>query len=304
MELNQLRCFIAVADELHFGHAAQKLDMLPSTLGRYVRLLEETLGIRLLARSTRNVSLTPHGQLFLDEARDIVGGADRLIQHFQKLGRQQGGKLRIGTIDSTAVSLIPQILHAFRSAHPDVEIQIVEDKSSRLLPKLQSGHLDLIFIRPAERLREGLESRFLFYEDIVLAMSDRHPLARLHEIHVEDLADIPLIVPQRRVRPHSHDLTLNLFQNANFKPQLVQIGDEKQTILNMVAAEIGGAVMPRWVTRMSVPNVRFIPLAKGCEHVREMLPVAAVWLKGIRDETRDSMMAIVMRELEKASEQG
>ncbi|GKX56211.1 LysR family transcriptional regulator [Leminorella grimontii] len=301
MELNQLRCFIAVADELHFGHAAQKLDMLPSALGRYVKLLEEELGIRLLTRSTRNVSLTPHGRLFLDEVRSIVSGTDSLVQHFQKLGRQQGGRLRIGTIDSTAVSLIPPILHAFRSAHPDVDIQIVEDKTSRLLPKLQSGHLDLAFIRPAERQNEGLESRFLFYEDIVLAISDRHPLARLDEVRVEDLADIPLIVPQRRVRPHSHDLTLNLFQNARLKPLLIQIGDEKQTIINMVAAEIGGAVMPRWVTRMSLPNVSFVPLAKEYEHVRKMLPVAAVWVKGIRDEARDNMMSIVSRELEKVS---
>lgn len=92
MELNQLRCFIAVADELHFGHAAQKLDMLPSTLGRYVRLLEETLGIRLLARSTRNVSLTPHGQLFLDEARDIVGGADQPGSTLSKVRPTAGRK--------------------------------------------------------------------------------------------------------------------------------------------------------------------------------------------------------------------
>ena len=106
MELQQLRCFIAVAQELHFGHAAQKLDMLPSALGRYIKLLEEDLGTRLLTRSTRNVSLTAHGVLFQPEARDIVSRADNVQKRFQSLARQNAGKLRIGAIDSASISLI------------------------------------------------------------------------------------------------------------------------------------------------------------------------------------------------------
>ncbi|KAA9001341.1 LysR family transcriptional regulator [Affinibrenneria salicis] len=297
MELNQLRCFIAVADELHFGHAAQNLDMLPSALGRYIKLLEEELGTRLLTRSTRNVSLTPHGALFLDDARKIVADADALLQKFQRLGRQHSGYLRLGAIDSAAVGLIPHILHAFRDVCPNVEIQIVEDKSSRLLPKLLSGRLDLIFIRPMAKMDDVLESEFLFYENVVLVISSKHKLAAHQEIRVEDLIDVPLIVPERKVRPHSYDLTMGLFEHVDFKPRIVQIADEKQTIINMVAAELGAAVMPRWVSRISTLNVSFVPLAKEYIHLRKTLPISAVWMKDVRDKNRESMMNIVRAEL-------
>jgi len=297
VELQQLRCFIAVADELHFGHAAQQLNMLPSALGRYIKLLEEDLGTRLLTRSTRNVSLTVHGALFLQEAREIVCRADEVQKRFQALARQNAGKLRIGAIDSASISLIPHILHHFRERWPDVEISFLEDKSSRLLPKLKTGRLDLIFIRPTGAMDSAFESQFLFYEDVVLAVADNHPLAQKSEINVDDLRDVALIVPEKRVRPHSYDLTLSLFDDSGFKPQLIQIADEKQTIINMVAAELGVAIMPRWVKRMAALNIKFIPIGKGYENIRSKLPISAVWVKGARDETRDNMLQIVMDEL-------
>lgn len=297
MEIQQLRCFIAVADELHFGHAAQQLNMLPSALGRYIKLLEEDLGTRLLTRSTRNVSLTEHGALFLPEAREIVSRADEVQKRFQTLARQNAGKLRIGAIDSASISLIPHILHHFRERWPDVEIGFLEDKSSRLLPKLKTGRLDLIFIRPTGVMDSAFESQFLFYEDVVLAVADNHPLAQKSEISVDDLRDVALIVPEKRVRPHSYDLTLSLFDDAGFKPRLIQIADEKQTIINMVAAELGVAIMPRWVKRMAALNIKFIPIGKGYENIRSKLPMSAVWVKGARDETRDNMLKIVMDEL-------
>ncbi|MEH3413617.1 LysR family transcriptional regulator [Phytobacter diazotrophicus] len=297
MELHQLRCFIAVADELHFGHAAQKLDMLPSALGRYIKLLEENLGTRLLTRSTRNVSLTAHGALFLPEARELVTRADDVQKRFQTLARQNAGTLRVGAIDSAAISLIPHVLHHFREKWPGVEIHFLEDKSSRLLPKLKTGRLDLIFIRPMGAMDSEFQSQFLFYEDVVLAISQNHPLAQKKEINVEDLRDISLIVPEKRVRPHSYDLTLSLFEHAGFKPQLIQIADEKQTIINMVAAELGAAIMPKWVMRMAALNIKFIPIGRGYENIRNKLPMSAVWVKGARDETRDNMMQIVMDEL-------
>lgn len=297
MEIQQLRCFIAVADELHFGHAAQKLDMLPSALGRYIKLLEEDLGTRLLTRSTRSVSLTAHGALLLPEVRDIVCRADDVQKRFQTLARLNTGKLRIGAIDSASINLIPHVLHHFREQWPAVDISFIEDKSSRLLPKLKTGRLDLIFIRPMVGMDSSFESQFLFYEDVVLAVAANHPLAQKNEVHVDDLRDIPLIVPEKRVRPHSYDLTVSLFENTEFKPQLIQIADEKQTIINMVAAELGAAIMPRWVSKMATLNIKFIPLGKGYENIRNKLPMSAVWVKGTRDETRDNMMQIVMSEL-------
>ncbi len=298
MELQQLRCFIMVAEELHFGHAAQKLDMLPSALGRHIKLLEEDLGLRLLTRSTRNVALTQHGEMFLEEAREIVRLADDAQRRFQTMARRNARQLRIGAIDSAVVNLVPRVVSLFREHYTEIAIHVMEDKTSRLLPKLKSGRLDLIFIRPNGQQDDTLEQQFLFYEDAVLVVSDRHPLAALSLIHLSDLADTLLIVPERRVRPHSYDLTISLFEHSGVKPKLIQIADEKQTIINMVASGLGAAIMPRWVSRMSALNVKFIDLAPELADIRKKLPVVAVWMKETRDEARDKLMGIVMQELE------
>ncbi|HDX4048970.1 TPA: LysR family transcriptional regulator [Enterobacter soli] len=297
MDLHHLRCFIVVAEELHFGHAAQKMNMLPSALGRCIKLLEEGLGTRLLTRSTRSVSLTSHGVLLLPEARDLISRADEIEKRFQKLSRYQARKLRIGAIDSAAVRLVPHVLHRFRELWPDVDISFVEDKSSRLLPKLKSGILDLVFIRSPETDNNALESRLLFHENVILAISEKHAFANRTTIDVRDLRDIPLIVPEKHVRPHSYNLTLSLFDNMDFKPKLIQIADEKQTIINMVAAELGAAIMPRWVSRMASTNTRFIEIGEGYDNIRHKLPVSAVWVKGVRDDVRDNMMQVVTDEL-------
>lgn len=296
MELNQLRCFIAVAEMLHFGHAAQRLDMLPSALGRYIKLLEQELGLRLLSRSTRNVALTPEGALFLDEACQIIERADQMLLRFQKMGRQHSGQLRIGAIDSAAISLVPHLLPHFRTLCPGVSVQLIEDKTARLIPKLKSGRLDLIFIRPGVQHDDALEYRFLLHEEIVLAVPETHALAQLSEIHIEDLIAVPLIVPERRVRPHSYDLTMKVFEHSGYRPTLINMADDKQTIINMVAAGLGAAIMPRWVSRIAVPNVKFIELGPEYAEIKKSLPIAAAWVKGVRDEMRDNIMRIVEAE--------
>jgi len=286
-----------VAEELHFGHAAQKLDMLPSALGRYIKLLEDDLGLRLLTRSTRNVALTQHGTMFLQEAREIIRHADDLQHRFQKMARRNAELLRIGAIDSAAVNLVPHILPLFRERFPDIILHVMEDKTSRLLPKLKTGRLDLLFMRPNGQVDASLEQQILFYESAVLVVSDRHPLASRQVIHIQDLADVQLIVPERRVRPHSYDLTMSLFEHSGIKPQLIQIADEKQTIINMVASQVGVAVMPRWVGRMAALKVKCIDLAPELNSIRKQLPIAAVWIKETRDDALDNMMKIVMQEL-------
>ena len=177
MDLHQLRCFVAVAEELHFGRAAQRLGMLPSALGRHVRMLEEDLGTRLLARTTRNTALTDEGAMLFDEARNLVSQADDLAARFRTRGRSQAATLRVGAIDTAAAGLIPPLLHDFRERRPDVAVQLLEDKTIRLLPRLLSGRLDLAFVRPPDSPDKRLEFLFLFHETAVVAVPIGHPLA-------------------------------------------------------------------------------------------------------------------------------
>lgn len=300
MELRQLRCFIAVAEMLHFGHAAQQLEMLPSALGRHIRLLEEGLGVRLFIRSTRNVALTAHGKRLLEEGKRIIADVDALEADFRRQGRVSARTLRIGTIESAAIGLLPPLLQAFRQRYPAVDVQIDEDRSTRLLTKLKSGRLDMIFIRPGKESDPRLTTRFLLHEGVVLAIAERHPLSARQTVTVQDIATLPLIVPARRARPHSHDVTINLFANAGLKPNIVQNIDEKQTMISMVASEMGGAIMPHWVARMSTPQVRFIPIDHGDAPFTD-LPLVVVWMGYEPDEMRDNMLAILDRELPQVS---
>jgi DNA-binding transcriptional LysR family regulator len=298
MDLHQLRCFVATAEELHFGHAAQRLGMLPSALGRHVRLLEEDLGTRLLTRTTRNVALTDDGAQLLKDARSLISDADALATRFRTKGRLESASLRVGAIDSAAAGLVPLLLHDFRERRPDVAVQLVEDKTIRLLPRMISGRLDLAFVRPPERPDKSLEFLFLFHETAVVAVPLRHPLAARKTLSVRDVASHPLIIPERRSRPHSHDLTMKLFAEEGLQARIAQVAEEKQTIVNLVAADIGVAIVPRWTSRMGATGVRYIPLKVAPNTTMNRLPLAAAWIKGTRDPVRDALLQTLRDRLE------
>jgi DNA-binding transcriptional LysR family regulator len=297
MDLNQLRCFVAVADELHFGRAAQRLGMMPSALGRHIRLLEEHLGTRFMTRTTRNVALTEDGALLLDEARVLLAHADSLATRFRARGRSQAVTLRLGAIDSAAAGLVPLLLYDFRERRPDITVQLLEDKTSRLLPRLQSGRLDLAIVRPPQNPDNGLEFLFLLHETAVVAVPAQHPLAMRERVSIEDLADQLLIVPERRSRPHSYDLTMKLFSEAGLQARIAQIAEEKQTIVNLVAAELGVAIVPRSTSRMAAPGVRYVPLDLRPGAAMNKLPLSAAWVRGSRDAVRDEMLDTLRQRL-------
>ncbi len=292
MDLHQLRCFIVTADEQHFGRAAQRLGILPSSLSRQVRLLEEDLGARLLDRTTRNVSLTRLGADLLEEARALIAKSDDLAARIRHGGRSKSAVIRVGAIDSAAAGLIPSLLRDFRRRRPDVVVQLIEDKTARLLPRLLSGHIDLAFLRPPDNPDKRLEAMFLFNETVVVALPASHRSARRRRLTIEDLVDEPLIVPARKSRPHSHDLTVRSFTDAGLRAQVVQVADEKQTIINLVAAGVGAAIVPKWTSRMAPRGVCFIPLETHAR-AQNWLPLAAMWIRGSRDSIRTEMIALV-----------
>jgi DNA-binding transcriptional LysR family regulator len=296
VDLKQLRCFVAVADDLHFGRAAQRLDMLPSALGRHIRLLEQDLRTRLLTRSTRNVALTVDGTELLKEARSLLAQADGIAARIRAHGRKQASTLRIGAIDSAAAGLLPPLLHDFRDVRPDVAVHILEDKTIRLLPRLLTGRLDLAFVRPPEKANKGLDFLFICHETAVVAVPKRHALAGRTRVSIADLADQPLIIPERRSRPHSHDLTMKLFEKAGLRAKVAQQAEEKQTIINLVAAELGVAIVPRWASRLAVAGVLFKPLYVPGGQTNK-LSLAAAWMRGSRDPARDEIINLLRARL-------
>src|SRR4051794_7810722 len=149
MELHQLRCFVAAAEQLHFGRAAQHLQMLPSALGRQIKLLEQDLDTRLFARTTRAVSLTEDGAMLLRDARAILARVEAVESNLRNRSRAGAArKLRVGAIDSAAAGLLPALLRDFRAKHPEGAGQLLGGKTGRLLPKILTGAPELPLLRP------------------------------------------------------------------------------------------------------------------------------------------------------------
>lgn len=278
MDINQLRCFVVLSDELHFGRAARKLEMMPASLSRFIKLLEDDLGIRLLNRSTRNVSLTPEGAEFLNEARVILADFDALRLRFRKNKLSHKKTLRIGAIDSAARGLLPKLLNLFVQQYPDADIHITEDKSYSLIPRLISGWLDIVFVRPPEHVDATLTTRFIANESCVLAVPIHHRLVSYDQVSIDDFFNEPVIMPERRTRPHSHDLTMNVFKAGGRSPVIAQYAEEKQTILSLVAAGLGIALVPSSYKNMNADGVKYL-LLSPVKHV-EGLPLSAMWHQG------------------------
>jgi DNA-binding transcriptional LysR family regulator len=160
-----------------------------------------------------------------------------------------------------------------------------------------SGRLDLAFVRPPKSRDPGLVYRHLLYETPVVAIGSAHPLARRRKISIQDIADQPLIVPDRRSRPHSHDLTIKLFEEAGYEPRIAQVADEKQTIVNLASTALGIAIVPRWTSRMTIKGVVYVPLTSENKARVGRLPLAAVWMRNSRDTLRDSLLETLMKNI-------
>lgn len=298
MEIIQLRCFVAVAEKLHFGRAAQSLDMLPASLGRYIGNLEDSLGVRLINRTTRHVALTAVGAELLDDIKDLLNRVENIEAKAHNFDRLDSLALRVGSIDSAAAGLLPPLLNFFKTERPDIEVTLFEQKTIRLLPRLLSGRLDLAFVRPPDVRPDRIVFRPLLNETPVVAVPTSHPLADRSSVKIEDLAQEPLIVPDRGSRPHSHDLTIQLFAEAGLTAKIAQIAEEKQTIVNIVSAGLGLAIVPRWASRFAVGNVKFVPIETHSSQAMTKLSLAAAWVRDVRDPARDALLDCLIRHLE------
>ncbi len=301
MDLKLLRCFVVVADELHFGRAARRLNILPSSLSRNIGLFEKQLGLKLLSRTTREVTLTRSGHLLLREARSLLAHVDEVSDRVRDSAASEERVFRIGAMDSAATGLIPQLVHDFRELAPDLELYLMEDKSAKLLPRLLSGALDIAIVRPPMTPQPAIHFDHLLEEPTIVALPSGHALTNREQLRVSDLDDVPMILPSPRTRPHSYNLTMQLFRSASLQPRIQQQAEEKQTIINMVGAEIGAAIVPYWYSRNAVQGVEYRPLVDDAGRSIRELPLAAAWVTGSHDHYRDDLMNLLKANLERYS---
>lgn len=277
IELRHLRYFIAVAEELHFGRAAERLHMAQPPLSQQIRQLETELGFELFHRTRRRVELTEAGQIFLKECRKIFQQLDLAIQKGQQASRGEIGQLSIGFVSSAAYNVLPEILQSFRTQAPDVTLELQELTSDQQLTRLRAGRLDVGFVRPPIA-DEQFASITVFQEDLAVALPAQHPLAAEEVVPLRSLTSEPFILFPRPLAPGLYDQIISLCQRADFSPRVVQEAIQMQTIVSLVAAEIGVAIVPLSLENLKRTGVVYRPL-------QEETPQAAIALIWQKEQT-------------------
>jgi DNA-binding transcriptional LysR family regulator len=287
-DLRRLRYFVAVAEELHFGRAARRLNVSQPPLSVQIRTLEREIGTPLLIRTQRRVELTEAGRVLLDEARRLLDQAEAAVVHARRAAEGTVGRLAIGFVSTVDYSILPALVRRFRHKHPGISLKLLELTGDRQQALLQSGELDLgLSILPSPAA--GLAKRPVFREPLIAAVPASHPLAGRRRTALRSLAAEPFIQFPRELAPGLYDLAIAACQKAGFTPHLAQEAIQMQTILGLVAAGLGVALVPRCMSKLQRPDVRYLALdARGFE-----VETVALW----HSENRAPALAALIAEL-------
>jgi DNA-binding transcriptional LysR family regulator len=239
MELRHLRYFVAVAEELHFGHAAQRLNMSQQPLSRQIRDLEKEIQVILFHRTKRTVRLTEAGQVFLIEARKILQQTKQAVSLAQRTHQGEIGQLALGFTGPALNRMLPQIVRAFKSRHPQINLSLERLQTNEQVAALMSGQLQVGLLHPPIS-NNTLSLETIYQEPLAVFLPDNHPLATtLDAISIQDLANESFILFPRPVGSLLYDQIIQLCHQAGFNPNVVQEVMPQQTIAGLVAAGIG-----------------------------------------------------------------
>lgn len=254
MELRQLRYFLVVADELHFGRAAERLHLTQPPLTVAVRRLERELGVQLFDRTTRRVTLTAAGRAFKDRIQVSVADIDDAAGDVADVAAGKAGRIRVGFVSSASYTTVPEAIRAFRQHRPRVDLVLHPLTSGEQIEQLLDGNLDLGLIRDPGDV-PGLNLELLSSEDLVVVLPDTHRLAAREELRPEDLEGEPMILFPYRLMPGFVARVLRLFEPLTTPPAVVQQAIHQETVLGLVAAGLGISVLPESVRRFHMPGV-------------------------------------------------
>jgi DNA-binding transcriptional LysR family regulator len=269
MEIRQLRYFIAVAEELHFTRASYKLRISPPSLTEQIQGLEAELGISLLSRTKRSVSLTNAGTDFLKEARSALLHADRAAAVARQAGRGETGRIEIGYVSTASCSgILTKAVAKYRLKQPLVQLVFRKMGTGSQLKQLVDERLDLGFLRTPDHFPTGIGSLLLAQQPLVLAISVYHKLARKKIVEMKDLIDESFIAASIEAEDGIFRHTAELGRLAGFSPKIAERAQDNFTIVTMVAAGVGVAIVPKSCERIQIPGVtyrRLIPQAQPAE---------------------------------------
>lgn len=290
MDLRRLRYFVAVAEERHFGRAAERLYIAQPALSQQIRALETELGAQLFARSTRRVDLTPAGARLLPRVLALLADADAAFAEAKRVHEGTEGVIRLGFIGSATYGLMPSLSRALSAELPSLRVEL---KGEMLSPEVEqglaTGALDLGVLRPFAT-HSDIEHVLLRTEPLVAALPEGHRLAHADEVTLADLAGDPWITYPRRGSAMGDAMALATAE-AGFSPEVRTEVRETATLVSFVAAGLGVSVVPQGVRSVLIPGVVYVPLAGEAPTVQ----LVAAW----RSKDTDGPEGVVRQTLQR-----
>ncbi|CAJ5535840.1 bacterial regulatory helix-turn-helix, lysR family protein [Burkholderia pseudomallei] len=311
-DLRQWRYFVAVADERHFGRAAERLSMTQPPLSQAIRALEDALGVALFARTKRSVELTAVGAALLPDVRRLIAAADALPPLAQSLARGEAGSLALAFVSTADYGLLPQLLREFGARYPHVRLQLAEATSDVQIEELAAGRIDAGLVIPPVPPRHAASLSYLpvLREPLIVAMpaeaAEAAEVAEAAEaanaadaaadapVRIADIASLPLVIFPRRLAPGFYDIITGCYGAAGVTPRIGQEAIQMQTIVSLVSAGMGVALVPQSLRNLRRTGVVYRALADPAPVVEtglvwrtdDVSPVLAGFIDVVRGAAR------------------
>jgi DNA-binding transcriptional LysR family regulator len=296
MELRHLRYFVLVAEELHFGRAAERAGIAQPPLSQQVRSLESELGVQLFHRTNRRVSLTDAGRALLPDARRLLRDADRAAHSARAADQGMLGTVRIGLVGSAAFGWLPGAVVRVRRELPAIRVNLREMTSEQQRLALAADQIDIGLVR-YPLFDDTIWSEQITSERLLAVVPDHWSLPEAAEwVSPDVLADLPLIIFPRELGPPLYDQIMRLFGDAGVSPRLEQEAVQMSTILGLVSAGMGVAIVPESITALRVDGVRYLPV-RGAD---DSSPTTGIYLVQRKHE-RSSVVERFVEQLRRQS---
>ncbi len=297
LDLRQLRAFVVVAEELHFGRAALKLGIAQPPLSQQIRRLETKIGCALFERGTRHVELTEAGRLLVTRANDILRAIGDTARDVRMTGEGKLGRLVVGFPATASLTILPKVVEAYRRDHPGVELRLVEVPTSEQRQGLHEGTIDVGFLRDP-RPDDIIEATTVLRERFVAVLPASHPLAGTDApLDLAKIAAEPFVMFPRSIGPEFFDRIGAECLAAGFTPHIAQSAREWQTIVGLVSAGVGVSIAPESVAQIRIPGAAFRPIARKDAGT----DIAVCWRRADRRAALRSFVRIAQRAGQNAS---
>ena len=285
-----LRYFITVAEERHFSRAAARLHISQPPLSYAIRQLEENVGARLLARTSRHVELTDAGQVLYREALILLRQAEEVRTLVRQVDAGLRGRLRIGFVGSMLYRGLPALLNAMRAELPDVEHVLTELNSHDQIEAVRRGEQDLGFIH-ANPVPEGVQARDLLAEPFVICLPEAHPLARRRSLRLAELASDDFVFFARAASPSYYETVLSMCVSAGFMPAIRHEVRHWLSVASLVSQGLGVSIVPACLSRSGLAGTRFIAFEHQARSVSQV-----IWPDASRSPLQERAVALVARQ--------